>query len=161
MIGIIVAYSTNRVIGKDGTIPWNIEGEKKRFKELTTGNIVVMGRKTYEDIGHPLPARMNVVVSTTKQYKGENLETVTSLKEAIDMYKDSGKKIYIAGGRRLYKEALEYAEKLYVTHIDKEIEGDVYFPEFDTGDYVLETEKEVEGDIPYRYVTYTKKGTKL
>ena len=75
MTGLIVARSINNVIGKNGRIPWKIEGEQKQFKELTTGNIVIMGRKSYEEIGHPLPNRKTIVVSKTKEFKGENLET--------------------------------------------------------------------------------------
>ena len=88
MIGLIVARSKNNVIGKNGQIPWRIKGEQKQFKELTTGNTVVMGRKSYEEIGHPLPNRMNIVVSNTANYSGENLLTVHSLQEALDSVKE-------------------------------------------------------------------------
>lgn len=83
MIGLIVARSKNNVIGKNGEIPWKIKGEQKQFRELTTGNVVVMGRKSYEEIGHPLPNRKNIIVSKTKNFSGENLVTVGSLQEAI------------------------------------------------------------------------------
>ena len=76
MIGLIVARSKNNVIGKNGNIPWKIKGEQKQFRELTTGNVVIMGRKSYEEIGHPLPNRMNIVVSTTTEYQGDNLVLV-------------------------------------------------------------------------------------
>ena len=79
MIGLIVARSKNNVIGKNGNIPWKIKGEQKQFRELTTGNVVIMGRKSYEEIGHPLPNRMNIVVSTTTEYQGDNLVSVKSL----------------------------------------------------------------------------------
>ena len=79
MIGLIVARSKNNVIGKNGEIPWKIKGEQKQFRELTTGNVVVMGRKSYEEIGHPLPNRKNIIVSKTKNFSGENLVTVGSL----------------------------------------------------------------------------------
>lgn len=79
MIGLIVARSRNNVIGKKGKIPWNIKGEQKQFKELTTGNVVVMGRKSFEEIGHPLPNRRNIIVSKSKKYIGENIITVSSL----------------------------------------------------------------------------------
>lgn len=79
MIGLIVARSKNNVIGKNGNIPWKIKGEQKQFRELTTGNVVIMGRKSYEEIGHPLPNRMNIVVSTTTEYQGDNLVSVKPL----------------------------------------------------------------------------------
>ena len=96
MLGLIVARSKNNVIGKNGSIPWKIKGEQKQFRELTTGNIVVMGRKSYEEIGHPLPHRQKIIVSTTMQYTGDNLVTVGSLQEAIAIAGD--RDIYVAGG---------------------------------------------------------------
>ena len=81
MVGLIVARSKNNVIGKNGQIPWRIKGEQKQFKELTTGNVVVMGRRSYEEIGHPLPNRMNIIVSRTKKFEGENLRTASSVQE--------------------------------------------------------------------------------
>ena len=90
MIGLIVARSKNNVIGKNGNIPWKIKGEQKQFRELTTGNVVIMGRKSYEEIGHPLPNRMNIVVSTTTEYQGDNLVSVkfvwTSLMRRLRQY---------------------------------------------------------------------------
>ena len=78
MIGLIVAYTRNRVIGNKGQIPWRIKGEQRRFRELTTGNVVIMGRKSYEEIGRPLPNRFNIIVSRTEKYEDENLITVPS-----------------------------------------------------------------------------------
>ena len=106
MIGLIVARSKNNVIGKEGRIPWRIKGEQKQFKELTTGNVVVMGRKSYEEIGRPLPNRMNIVVSNTKEFTGENLLTVKSLKEALEAAGD--RDVFISGGYGLFKEAIRY-----------------------------------------------------
>ena len=93
---MIVARSKNNVIGKGGEIPWRIKGEQKQFKELTTGNVVVMGRRSYEEIGHPLSNRETIVVSKTKQFEGSSVRTASSVKEAIDMAKE--KTIFIAGG---------------------------------------------------------------
>ena len=153
---LIVAYSKNRVIGRDGLIPWNIEGEKKRFKELTTGNIVVMGRRTYEEIVRPLPNRLNIVLSNTKNFSGGNLITMKNLNEVFERFKDDSRRIYIAGGERLYREALNFVKNMYITLIDAYIEGDAYFPEFDQGLFDVSCEKSVDGDIPYRYMTYTR-----
>ena len=121
MIGLIVARSKNNVIGKNGEIPWKIKGEQKQFKELTIGNVVVMGRKSYEEIGHPLPNRKNIIVSTSKHYTGENLVTVGSLQEAISI--SENEKIYISGGYRLFKEALPLVDKMYITEVDITIEN--------------------------------------
>lgn len=155
MIGLIVAYGKNRVIGNKGCIPWRIKGEQRRFKELTTGNVVVMGRKSYEEIGRPLPNRMTYVVSRTKNFDQEGVKTVSSIQEAIDLAGE--KNIYISGGAGIYKEAMPYVEKMYITEVDLEPEGDTYFPEFDEDDFIREVDEEVDGEIPYKYVTYTRR----
>lgn len=155
MIGLIVAYTNNRVIGNQGCIPWRIKGEQRRFRELTTGNVVIMGRRSYEEIGRPLPNRTTIVVSNTKNFDAENCMTAKSLQEAIELAGD--RDMYISGGARLYEEALPLVEKMYITEIDCEIEGDTYFPEFDEALFDKEIDERVEGEIPYTYVTYTRK----
>lgn len=154
MIALIVAFAKNQVIGNKGCIPWKIKGEQKRFKELTTGNVVIMGRRSYEEIGKPLPNRTTIVVSGTKNFDGENCLTAKSLAEAIELAGD--RDIYISGGARIYEEALPLVEKMYITEIDCEIEGDTYFPAFDKEQFVKEVNERFEGEIPYTYVTYTK-----
>lgn len=155
MIAIVVAIDKNRGIGNKGNMPWKIKGELERFKALTTGNVVVMGRRTFEAIGKPLENRMNVIVSNTLIMNEKNCITVQSLKEALELFKD--RDIFIAGGGQLYQEALAYAEVLYITEIDMEAEVDTYFPEWDKEQYHRIVEKEVEGEINYRYCTYIKK----
>ena len=140
MVGLIVARSKNNVIGKNGQIPWRIKGEQKQFKELTTGNAIVMGRKSYEEIGHPLPNRLNIIVSRPKKFEGENLITASSVQEAIALAKDKDENlnIYIAGGYGLYKEAIPFVDKMYITEVDLVVEdGDVFFPEFDADEFDL------------------------
>lgn len=155
MIGLIVAYTKNRVIGRDGQIPWKIKGEQKRFRELTTGNVVIMGRRSYEEIGRPLPNRYTIVVSNTQKFEAENCTTVGSLEEAIRIA-DKEKNIYISGGAGLYKEAIDIVDKMFITEIDAVVEGDTYFPEFREEDFSKETECHVDGEMPYDYVTYTR-----
>ncbi|WP_310601888.1 dihydrofolate reductase [Anaerosporobacter sp.] len=155
-ISLIVARSKNNVIGKEGQIPWKIKGEQKQFKELTIGNAVIMGRKSYDEIGHPLPNRRNIVVSSTANYTGENLVTAKTLQQAIEMAGDS--KIFICGGYGLFKEAIPLVSKMYITEIDLEVEnGDVFFPDFNVDDF----EKvigEVGGDEnPYTRTFYIRK----
>ena len=156
MTGLIVARSINNVIGKNGMIPWQIEGEKKQFKELTTGNVVVMGRKTYEEIGHPLPNRKTIVISKTKIFEGDGLTTVSSLKEALELA--AGQKVFIAGGYGVYKEALPIVDVMYITEVQMVVEdGDVFFPDFDADDFE-KTVGETSGDkIKYTRVIYTRK----
>lgn len=155
MIALIVAHSKNRVIGNLGCIPWRIKGEQRRFKELTTGNVVIMGRRSYEEIGRPLPNRLTIVVSNAKTFEGEGVKTARTLEEAIEMAGD--KDIYISGGARIYKEAMPLVEKMYITEIDLVIEGDTYFPEFNKSDFEKEINETFNGDISYSYVTYTRK----
>ena len=133
MLALIVARSKNNVIGKDGKIPWNINGEQKQFKELTTNNTIIMGRKTYEDIGHPLPNRKNIVISRTTNYP--NVITVDSLKKAIELSEGD---IYIIGGYNLFKEAIPMVDIMYITEINLNIEnGDVFFPKFNEEEFNL------------------------
>jgi len=156
MIGLIVARSKNNVIGKNGQIPWKIKGEQKQFKELTTGNVVIMGRKSYEEIGHPLPNRENIVVSSSKNFEGENLVTAHSLKEALELAGE--RDVYIAGGYGLFKEAIDIVDKMYITEVDIEIEdGDTLFPEFNIEEFDF-MEGEAGGEeIKYRRTLYNRK----
>lgn len=155
MIALIVAYAHGNIIGNKGKIPWNIKGEKSRFRELTTGNVVVMGRRSFEEIGKPLPDRMTLVISSTKRFEMDGVHTVSSLEEAIN--KAGNRDIFISGGERLYRETIDMVEKMYITQIDLQVDGDTKFPEFDENDFIKTTEKTVDGDIPYKYLTYTRK----
>ena len=156
MISLIVARSKNNVIGKNGKIPWNIKGEQKQFKELTTGNTVVMGRKTYEEIGHPLLNRMNIIVSRTVTYSFENLVTVNSLQKAIEYAGDSN--IFIAGGYNLFKEALPLVDKMFITEVCLNIkDGDTFFPKFNEEDFDIRLIEENVEDIKYKRLLYDRK----
>ncbi len=156
MIGLIVARSKNNVIGKNGEIPWKIKGEQKQFRELTTGNVVVMGRKSYEEIGHPLPNRKNIIVSTSKNFTGDNLVTVCSLQEAIEVAGDAD--IYISGGYGLFKEALPLVDKMFITEVDTVIEGgDVFFPEFNPDEFDMTVGETGGEEIKYTRTVYTRK----
>jgi len=155
MLALIAAYAQNRVIGYLGAIPWRVKGEQKRFRELTMGNVVVMGRRSYEEIGHPLPNRTIIVMSKTKTFDTENCFTADSLEHAIELAGD--RDIYIAGGESLYREALPLADKLYITELALTVKGDTWFPAFDERLFEKEIVGHVEGDVPYTYITYTRK----
>lgn len=160
MIGLIVARSKNNVIGKNGQIPWKIKGEQTQFRELTTGNVVVMGRKSYEEIGHPLPKRKNIIVSKSKNFSDENLITVRSLQEAIDISTDED--IYIAGGYGLFKEALPLVDKMYITEVDITVNnGDVFFPEFDVNEFDIFIGEIGGDDIKFTRTIYTRKNKQI
>ena len=162
MIGLIAARSKNNVIGKNGRIPWKIEGEQKQFKELTTGNVVIMGRKTYEEIGRPLPGRKTIVVSKSKKFEGENLKTAGSLEEAVRMAQTdsdtAGKDIFFAGGYGIYKEALPLADILYITEVELVIEdGDTFFPDFNKSLYEITVGESGGNDIKYNRIIYKRR----
>ena len=157
MISIIVAVAKGGAIGKAGKMPWKIPGEQRQFKDLTTGHVVIMGRTSYEEIGHPLPDRTNIIVSKTKVFSGENLFTVKSLKEAIE--RAGQEEIFIAGGAEIFQEALPLAEKIYMTYVDMEVpDADRFFPIFHEEEYKREEIEKVGGETSYLRVLYTKKG---
>ncbi len=155
MISLIAAVSKNNVIGNKGLIPWHIKGEQKRFKELTTGRTIIMGRKSFEEIGKPLPNRKTVLISSTKRIEAKNCITAASLKEALKAAEGEDE-IFIAGGGRVYEEAMLYADKIYLTVIDLVTEGDTFFPDFDKSVFAKVYEERIEGEIPYTYYTYER-----
>ena len=156
MISIIVAVAKGGAIGKEGKMPWKIPGEQRQFKDLTTGHVVIMGRTSYEEIGHPLPNRTNIVVSKTKVFSGENLYTVKSLQEAIE--RAGQEEIFIAGGAEIFQEALPLADKIYMTYVDMEVpDADRFFPDFPEEEYNREEIEKVGGETSYLRVLYTKK----
>ena len=156
MIAIIAARSMNNVIGKNGTIPWKIKGELDQFRDLTAGKTVIMGRRTYEDIGHPLPDRKTIVVSRTKQYEGEDLSTAPSLEAAIEMA--GSEDVYIGGGHGLYKEAIPLADVMYITEVKIIVDdGDTFFPEFDADEFDVTVGETAGEDIEYTRMIYTRR----
>ena len=132
-LSIIVAVAgEKRVIGKTGGMAWYILGELKRFKEITMGHPIIMGRKTHESIGKPLPGRTNIIVTHDVIYKAEGCIVVHNLEEALEVAKgkEGNEEIFIIGGGQIYQESIGMVDKLYLTYIDKEIEGDVAFPDY-------------------------------
>lgn len=150
-ISIIVAMSDNRAIGKDNKLPWYIPEDLEWFRENTVGKPVIMGRKTHESIGKKLPGRLNIVVSKDKNYIPLNnqVKVVTSLKEAVDLCA-SYEEIFVIGGEKIYKEAINIADKIYITRIEIVINGDVYFPEWDSKLWQT-TSSRMSGDRNYIY----------
>jgi dihydrofolate reductase len=135
-ISLIAALSRNRVIGLENRLPWRLPEDLKRFKELTMGHPVLMGRKTAESIGKPLPGRLNLVVSRTG----------LSLKEAIDRARESGTdELFVIGGEQIYRQTLPLADRLYLTLVDSEVEGDAFFPEWDAGAFRETAREKREG----------------
>ena len=154
MIAIIAAHDRNRVIGRDGRMAWHIPGEQRRFRELTTGAAVVMGRRTWQEIGRPLPNRLNIVLSGDPAFSAPGCRVARSLEEAIALA--DGLDVYISGGAAVYAQALPLAERLYLTEIDASYPGDAYFPDFDKSLYVRHLDEYCPGPVPYSYCTYVR-----
>ena len=151
MISIIAAVSNNGVIGVDNKLPWDLPEDLKRFKELTTGNVVIMGRKTYESIGKPLPNRINIVITRNKDFFVPGVLTANSLNSAL-LKAGGNKDIFIIGGGEIYEQSMGFADKLYITEVDMEVEGDTKFPTISDQWSVTEEDKFNGG----WYVTYSK-----
>ena len=141
-VKLICAISKNNVIGIENKLPWNISEDLKRFKELTSNNWIVMGRKTFDSIGRPLPNRKNIVLSKNKNLKIDSVEVFNSPKEVIESYKNNshGKDLYIIGGTYIYDLFLEYCDYLFITYVDKEYLGDAFFPKVDWNEWKLISE---------------------
>jgi dihydrofolate reductase len=127
-ISAICAMSENRVIGKNNQLPWHLPADLNHFKKITSGNPILMGRKTYESIGRPLPNRDNIIITSHADYHAPGCIIVHSIKEALTMTKKNNE-IFVIGGASLYQEMLPFTQRLYLTLIHQHIEGDVFFPE--------------------------------
>jgi len=127
-LSIIVALSENNVVGINNQLPWHLSADLKRVKALTMGHHLIMGRKTYESIGKPLPGRTNVIITRNKNYKAEGCVVVSSLSEALEKSKDDSE-AFIFGGGEIFREAISKVNKIYMTRIHTSINGDTHFPE--------------------------------
>lgn len=157
-ISLIVAVSNNHVIGKDNTLPWHLPEDLKRFRALTTGHHIIMGRKTYESLGRLLPDRTTVIVTRNKKFQKEGAVVVHSLQEAIGVCA-SDSEAFIIGGAELYQQGLQYAQKLYLTQVETVVEGDAFFPPIDTQvwqEITRESHVSAKG-LAFHYLTYIRK----
>jgi dihydrofolate reductase len=151
-LALIAAIARNRVIGRDGKIPWHIPEDLKRFKRLTTGHSVVMGRKTWESLGKPLSNRRNIVITSTPI---PGIECYESVDAAFTALKDQ-ERVFVIGGAQVYAELLDKADELYVTFVDQEVEGDAHFPPFEDAierDFKVITREKHAG---YEFVDYVR-----
>ncbi len=156
-LAIIVARAKNGVIGVNNTLPWRLPEDLKHFKNTTLGHPIIMGRNTWESLGKALPGRRNIVVSRNPDYEANGAEVFTSLEDAIDAC-TGNEKVFIIGGAQIYDEALAYVDKLIITEVDIEVDGDAYFPNIDDMMW-QETSREEHhnGDLAYAFVTYESK----
>ena len=154
---LIAAMAANRVIGRGNTIPWNIPGEQTRFKEITMGHSLIMGRKTWESIGRkPLPGRRNLVVTRNPEFRATGAEVVYSLEESLART-EGDEKVFIIGGAQLYRLSLEQADTLILTELEQEVAGDAFFPEFSCPPFALVQTEDVTEPVHYSIRTYQRR----
>lgn len=154
-ISLIVAIAANRVIGRDNALPWHIPEDLKWFKENTLGKPVIMGRKTWESIGRPLPRRPNIVVTRQRGWSAEGAHPAHSLAEALDLaarLAPEAPELMVIGGNALFAEALPVAARLYLTEIGRDYEGDTVFPPFDRAGWREILRRSNAGDPPFDFV---------
>ncbi|MBS3136179.1 dihydrofolate reductase [Candidatus Woesearchaeota archaeon] len=152
-MNIIAAMTKDRVIGKDNKLIWNIPVDLKNFRNITSGNTVIMGRKTFESIGNPLPNRHNIVVSSSMQHV-DGIDVCKDIKEALAKAKEYGKEIFIIGGSSIYRQTVPFADKMYISWVKKYYHGDAYFPDFD----IVEWEVIEEKNFPeFDFVVYKRR----
>ena len=140
-LAVICAMSRNGVIGKDNGLPWNLPGDLKHFKQTTLGCPIIMGRKTWDSIGHPLPGRTNIIVTRSSEIVSEGIEIARSFRTALDLAKshltrESTTEIFVIGGAEICKEAFPLASRLYLTRVDSFIDGDTYLEGFHEADWI-------------------------
>ncbi|QSA96966.1 dihydrofolate reductase [Methylococcus sp. EFPC2] len=152
-ISLVVAMAANRVIGKDGRMPWHLSADLKYFKEVTWGKPILMGRVTHEAIGRPLPGRQNLVLTHDTGYEAPGCTVVHSLDEARAALPVDCAELMVIGGASLYQAFLPQADRLYLTLIHREFDGDTYFPDYDAGSWRELSRREISDDaaVDYRY----------
>ena len=145
-ISLIVAMASNRVIGLNNKMPWHLSADLKKFKSITMGSPILMGRKTYESIGRPLPGRTNMIISRNLDYQQEGCLVFNDLKTAFTKAAESTDEIFIIGGSDLYKAILPMADTIYLTLINRDFEGDTFFPEIDLNEWSEVTREDIKDD---------------
>ena len=161
MITVIAAIATNNALGKDNDLIWHLPADLKRFKKITTGHYILMGRNTYESIGKPLPNRTTIIITRNKNYFKEGCLIANSLEQAIEMSKEEAN-VFIIGGAQIYKETIakDLAQQLDITMVHKDFEADVYFPEIDFKIWKEVARENFKADeknkLDYSFISYRK-----
>ncbi|WP_077621788.1 dihydrofolate reductase [Sediminibacillus massiliensis] len=154
MISLLYAMDKNRVIGYKNGLPWRLPNDLKFFKKLTTGNTIIMGRKTFDSMNGPLPNRENVILTTDLDFRAENCHVIHSVDSILDWdQRNPDKELFVIGGGVLFEQILPYADRMYMTLIEESFPGDTYFPNFDEKDWKLVKKEKGEKDDrnPYDY----------
>jgi len=149
IISLIAAMDKNRLIGADNGMPWHLPADFKYFKEVTMGKPIVMGRKTFESIGKPLPGRLNVVISR-RGFSAQGVTSVESIDAALEAV-NHAEEVMIIGGANIYQQMIDKADRIYLTHVNAQCEGDAWFPEFDESQWNSVEEKSVVADGKNNY----------
>lgn len=163
MFSIIVAVCNNNVIGGNNKLLWHISEDLKRFKNITTGHTIIMGRKTFESLKKPLPNRHHVILTRDKNYKVDSnqVTVVNDIETIMKTYENSGSEIFIIGGGEIYNLFLPYCDKLYLTKVNKDFEGDTYFPEINYNEWtVTESSEEYidpKNNLSYQFINLCRK----
>lgn len=153
---LIAAMAANRVIGRDNKIPWHIPEELRFFKRTTMGFPVIMGRLTYESINRPLPGRQNIVISRNSEYKVDGVDNVTSINKALSITGDY-EKVFILGGSQIFEHTLGLADNIILTVLDRDVEGEIYFPDFSDEEFQeIAKERHEEGTEPFTVYYYKR-----
>lgn len=153
LISAIVAVSSNNVIGRDGHLPWHLSADLKRFKAITTGHSIILGRKNYEDIGRPLPNRTNYVLTRNASFEAPGCIVCASLEAALEAARAAGEtECFIIGGAAVYREAMPLVQKLYFTRVESDVDGDVFFPKWGEG-WSMESEESFPADEKNDFAT--------
>ena len=161
IVSIIVALDENDVIGTNGKLPWHLSADLKNFKKITMGKPIIMGRKTHESIGRPLPGRKNIIISRDHAYIAEGCTVLHSLDDAID-HSANVSEVMIMGGAELYRQTIGRASRLYLTEVHASVGGDTFFPEFDRDNWKeierRDFEADEKNDHPYSFVVLEQHG---
>jgi dihydrofolate reductase len=145
-ISLIVAMASNRVIGLNNQMPWHLSADLKKFKAITMGSPILMGRKTYQSIGRPLPGRTNIIISRNPDYKQDDCVVVNTIESALKKESENTKELFVIGGFDLYKATLPIADTIYLTLINKAFDGDTFFPELDMQDWFEANREDINND---------------
>ena len=145
ILSLIVATSENDIIGRDGELPWHLPNDLKYFRKVTLGHPVIMGRKTYESIGHPLPKRQNIVITRNEDFISEECDIVHSLDQALSIVNQDVEEVFVIGGGQIFELALPQAQRVYLTRVHTVIQGDAIFPELDEDEW-REVSREIHPD---------------
>ncbi len=158
ILSLIAAMSENRVIGRDGEVPWDIPDDVARFKALTMGHPVVMGRKTFDSIGGvPLPGRTNVVLTRRPGFAAEGFRVARDLPTALEPYRDTSEEVFVVGGGEIYAAALPLADRVYLTLVHLTVDGDAFFPEIPEGVFNVVQRRTVPDPVPHTFVDFVRK----